>query len=162
MANPRVSLGHLLPWDSQHLPVQQIPGAPSAFGGMMVPGQRGAATAAGGFNLVQDVKGAFDPHHYAEIASIYVPAALASGSVLALGQSDSLRNFLLLRNVASTANVYIDFGNSASSISPLKLTPGQIVLFDVVVPQNDIYVYGDASDGAAAVAYSTILKPTNI
>jgi hypothetical protein len=52
-------------------------------------------------------------------------------------------------------NLYIEFNGVATTGAWLKLTPGQIVLFDTVVPQDDLYVISDAAAGVFAYAYST-------
>ena len=68
------------------------------------------------------------------------------------------RNYLGIRNSSATANIYVGFGINASPASWLILTPGQIVVFDSVVPQNDLYAYADAANGTISYAYSTTTR----
>jgi hypothetical protein len=66
------------------------------------------------------------------------------------------RNYLMLRNASTTSNLFISFGVAASLFSALQLAPGQIVFFDVVVPQNDVFVMADNADGVLSYAVSTV------
>ena len=66
------------------------------------------------------------------------------------------RNILVLRNASVTANLYIDFGKFANANSPFLLQPTQTLQFDVVVPQDDLYVFADAAAGLLIFSYSTI------
>lgn len=100
-----------------------------------------------------------DPHHYASVRSQSgVPgiAGSASVGVAFLLQPDTKRNFLSLRNASAVANIYIDFGKPASAFSPILLTPGQTVLFDTVVPQDDLYALADAAAASLIWGYSQI------
>jgi hypothetical protein len=51
--------------------------------------------------------------------------------------------------------LYIDFNSQATTGSWLAITAGQIILFDAVVPQDDLYVISSAAGGQLAYAYST-------
>ena len=77
-------------------------------------------------------------------------------SVKFLDQPIGKRNTLGFRN-ASTANqvIYIGFGGNATTGSWLQINPGTIVLFDSVVPQDDLYVISDVTAGVLAYVYST-------
>jgi hypothetical protein len=66
------------------------------------------------------------------------------------------RNFLGFRNAsAGTQILYIDFNSQATTSSWLALSAGTIILFDVSVPQDDLYVISSAAGGVLAYAYST-------
>jgi hypothetical protein len=65
------------------------------------------------------------------------------------------RNFLGFRNPSTTATIYVDFANQASTNSWLALGPGALVLFDNVVSQDDLYVIASAASTPFAYAYST-------
>lgn len=96
-----------------------------------------------------------DPYHLASLTSL----TTAPGNGLSakfLDQPTNKRNMLLLRNASTSANIYIEFGKDASVNSTLKLAAGAILLFDVVVPQDDLYALADASGGLLAYSYSTI------
>ncbi len=101
-----------------------------------------------------------DPHHYADLIQFYgsVPDATApQESVLILPRSNVRRNWLSIRNPSVAATIYLGFGQPAAATSPLVLTPGQTILFDVVVPQNDMWVLASGPDGLIAFAWSTIV-----
>lgn len=155
---PPVSMQDTLaPWDSRRLPVQRVPD--EYAGNVSVPGKV-QTRSVGGFSLGSDVRivASFDPHHYATLASVFFPTSATS--VLILSQADTLRNFLLIRNTNTTANLFFEVGGPATTNSPLSLTPGQTALFDVSVPQNDIWFISDVADtGGAAIWYSTIQRP---
>ena len=103
-----------------------------------------------------------DPHHYAKIISqrYAVPDETAgAASILILNESNLLRNFLSLRNSSAAATVYVSFGQAASSTySPIILTAGQTVLFDTVVPQDDVWVIAGAASGFIVFGYSNITE----
>lgn len=65
------------------------------------------------------------------------------------------RNFLGFRNASATQTLYIDFNANATTGAWLALTAGTLVLFDTVVPQDDLYVVASAAGGVLAYAYST-------
>lgn len=65
------------------------------------------------------------------------------------------RNFLGFRNASATQTLYIDFNAQATTGAWLALSVGTIVLFDTVVPQDDLYVISSAAGGILAYAYST-------
>jgi hypothetical protein len=97
-----------------------------------------------------------DPHHYANI----VTALCSPGNGVSakfLDAPTNKRNYLALRNNSATANIYIEFDRDASTHSVIRLTPNTMVLFDVVVPQNDIYAIADAASAELSYGYSTIV-----
>lgn len=74
-------------------------------------------------------------------------------STLVLARPNALRNALVLRNAATTANIYINFGGgSASLLSIIRIVPGNHVLFDRRVPQDEVYAFSDAADGVIVIA----------
>jgi len=101
----------------------------------------------------------FEPHRYAMVieAQFLAPAA-ASGTPFLLEPSVR-RNMLGLRNSQAAGGdvIFIGFGRNASAFSWLTLQPGQIVLFDTVVPQNDLYAISTTGIGVLAYAYSTFV-----
>lgn len=77
-------------------------------------------------------------------------------SIKFLDQPIGKRNFLSFRNASTTGQVlYIDFNAQAGVNAWLALAAGTLVLFDTVVPQDDIYVISSAAGGQLAYAYST-------
>lgn len=92
-------------------------------------------------------------HRYADV--IETPWTVGVSSVRVLSQPTGLRNFLLLRNISTGAQViFISFGNNATLQSSLRLASNQTILFDTVVPQNEINAISDLASGALMVAYS--------
>jgi hypothetical protein len=76
-------------------------------------------------------------------------------SVKFLDEPTGRRNMLGLRNASAGAQIlYIGFNQDAVSTSWLSLTAGTIVLFDDVVPQDDLYVLSSLAGGILAYAYS--------
>jgi hypothetical protein len=95
-----------------------------------------------------------DPYRFASFVDLSIITTTLS--VKFLDQPIGKRNTLGFRN-ASTSNqvVYIGFGGNASTSSWLQINPGVIVLFDSVVPQDDLYVISDVTAGVLAYVYST-------
>jgi hypothetical protein len=93
-------------------------------------------------------------YRYASVTSL--SQVIGTTSIKFLDQPIGKRNFLGFRN-ASTSNqiIYIDFSSQATVNSWLQLTPGTTILFDTVVPQDDLYAIADAAGGQLAYAYST-------
>lgn len=104
--------------------------------------------------------GILDPHHYAKIASGNIIASVLAAAPLFLAAPPGYRNFLLVRCPAANAgNVYLDFNQPASANSPIKIEADQTYLFDEVVPQDDLYAFGDAAGQVLIFAYSNIALP---
>jgi hypothetical protein len=116
---------------------------------MATPEQR-ASTSPSTAGLVQDVRDSFK---YASITTVSL--TIGTTSFKFLDAPVGKRNFLGFRNPSTTASIYIDFANQASTNSWLLLTPGAIVLFDQVVSQDDLYVIASAASTPFAYAYST-------
>jgi hypothetical protein len=94
-----------------------------------------------------------EPYRYASLQDIAF--SVGTTSIKFLDAPIGKRNALGFRNASSTQNLYIGFGAQASTSGFLKLVPGQIVFFDAVVPQDDLYVISDAAGGTLCYAYST-------
>lgn len=92
-------------------------------------------------------------HRYADV--IETPWTVGVASVRVLTQPSGLRNFLLLRNISTGAQIiFVSFGNTATLQSSLRLASNQAILFDTVVPQNEINAISDLAAGALMVSYS--------
>lgn len=96
------------------------------------------------------------------------PFTVAQTSVAPLvDQPPSWRSFLHFRNASGSggANLYINFGDVAAidgsgiAGSGFKLAPDEQILFDAVVPQDDIYAIADAAGGLLVISYSVIAIP---
>lgn len=99
----------------------------------------------------------FDRHHYAKFAGEQVVnvSENAPGS-LVLASPDTRRNALMMRNVSTTVNLYIAFGSYALPTSIIYLEPRIMILFDNVVPQDDVFALADAAGGQIVIAQSVI------
>jgi hypothetical protein len=131
---------------------QHMPGRSSVQAGQgMLPGS--TSTPQPGDVDAQPVR---DPHHYASLVSQYLPISnLTSAKIVDAPRGR--RNLLMIRNSSVAANIFIDFGKEASLFSVLRLVPNQIILFDNVVPQDDVYALADVANGVLSFSYSTIL-----
>jgi len=126
-----------------------VPGATPAFQAATAA-QRAATTQASTVGLVQDVR---DTFKFANITTVSL--TIGTNSFKFLDQPVGKRNFLGFRNPSTTATIYVDFANQASTNSWLALGPGALVLFDNVVSQDDLYVIASAAATPFAYAYST-------
>ena len=95
-----------------------------------------------------------DPYRFASFVDLSIITTIFS--VKFLDQPIGKRNTLGFRNASTTNQViYIGFGGNATTGSWLQINPGTIVLFDTVVPQDDLYVISDVTGGVLAYVYST-------
>lgn len=108
-----------------------------------------------------------DPHHYASVRSgSFAPGVAGAANTLVafLLQPPGKRNWLTLRNGSAVGgpNIYVDFGKAAAvNTAPLILVPGQTVLLDSVVPQDDCYALADAAAAVFVYSYSNIANGVN-
>lgn len=124
-----------------------VPGAP---GGM--PGAPGAP----GSGLLPGIAQVFDPHHYAEAIELnFIPTIVSTKFV---DRSANRRNLLSFRNNSTTATIRVSFDKDASATSTFQIAPGVMLLFDIVVPQGDVYAQLSAADvtSSLSISFSTI------
>jgi hypothetical protein len=150
---PVVPQSDLRPWEQpQTLITRQgrsaapvVPGAlPSSLAG---PGSGGGNAGSG---LTQWIA---EAHRYAKLINLNFAVGVTSVSII--DAPVTFRNFLAFRNTGTT-NLFISFGVAATQQSWLRLASNTIILFDAVVPQDDIFAISDAAGGALSVAYSTV------
>lgn len=92
-------------------------------------------------------------HRYASLTDLSL--VVGTTSVRFLDEPTGRRNMLGFRNASTAAQIlYIGFNQDATSLSWMALTAGTIVLFDDVVPQDDLYVVSSAAGGILAYSYS--------
>lgn len=92
-----------------------------------------------------------DRHRYANVVESVLPVSDA-GSQQLLPQPVGLRNMLQFRNTSPGAQViFISFGTAASLSSLVRLAPGQAVLYDTVVPQNEVNAVADTAGAVLAM-----------
>ena len=136
----------LLPWESP----TYIPPSPHNLPQRPDPAL-GTTTRIG---LPGDTANIREVYRYASVTSLSV--TVGTTSLKFLDQPIGKRNMLGFRNASTGGqNIYIDFNAQATTGSWLYITPGQIVLFDTVVPQDDLYAIADAAGATLAYAYST-------
>lgn len=92
-------------------------------------------------------------YRYASVVTVSLN--VSTTSIKFLDAPIGKRNFLGFRNASATQTLYIDFNATATTGAWLALTAGTLVLFDTVVPQDDLYVVSSAAGGVLAYAYST-------
>jgi hypothetical protein len=92
-------------------------------------------------------------YQYASLVTVSI--TVGTTSVKFLDAPIGKRNMLGFRNASATQVLYIDFNSQATTGSWLAIQPGILVLFDSVVPQDDLYVIADAAGATLAYAYST-------
>lgn len=164
---PVVPASDLVPWDGGPQRLTRAPGGPGTLRAPMGPSPAGGGFAGamvpgpGGFNA-QSPSGlapvwTAEAHRYARLTNALIGVDVASSLVLT--QPDTYRNFLAFRNVNAAAILYISFGSAASLNSVFRLAPNIMLLFDSVVPQDDIYVISDTAASQIAITYSTVALP---
>lgn len=130
-----------------------------ASGAGLTPG--GALPAAGGaFPLTGGAEGGglevFSRYPFATLrGSLRVPVSNVAPGSLVIAAPPTFRNFVAFRNASATANIFLEFGNEASVNSFVRLAPNEIILFDAVVPQDDVFAFADAVDAFVIATQST-------
>ncbi len=144
-----INRSDFLPWSNPNY----LPGAPHNLPARPDPAVAGTAGAAG-LVVPGDVVNIRENYRYASL--IGVSLTVGTTSVKFLDQPIGKRNMLGFRNAStSSQDLFIEFNANATTNSWLKLTAGTIVLFDTVVPQDDLYVISSASGGTLAYVFST-------
>jgi hypothetical protein len=136
----------LLPWSSPTF----IPGSPHNLPKRTEP----TSSERSGVYVPGETVSIRDNYRYASL----VTASLTVGttSIKFLDQPIGKRNMLSFRNASTGGQtLYIDFNSQATVGSWLAITAGTIILFDSVVPQDDLYVISSGAAGQLAYAYST-------
>ena len=106
------------------------------------------------FSFAGQTINAREEYRYASLQD--VSFVVGTTSIKFLDAPIGKRNALGFRNASTgTQNIFISFGAQATTSNWLKLVPGQVVYFDAVVPQDDLYTISDASGAILVYAYST-------
>jgi hypothetical protein len=147
-------------------PVRPLPGltpwsAPQKLEALPEVRRMAPAIASGAVVQARDAAPVREAHRYAQVNGSVV-FNVTTQSQITLAAPQNFRNMLLLRN-AGGATMYIDFGRDASALSPIELPSGGIVLFDVVVPQDDVYAICPVGSSSLSIGFSNInfLEPTS-
>ena len=141
---PRVRpLGNRTPWSAPQT-IEAVPEVrtirPAIASGAIVQARPAAAVR--------------EAHRYAQINGSVV-FNITTASQLILPAPQNFRNMLILRNVAGNP-VNLDFGRDADANAPIQLVAGGILLFDTVVPQDDIYAIGIGGTATLSVGFSNL------
>jgi hypothetical protein len=144
-----INRGSWLPWSNPNY----IPGAPHNLPARPDPAVAGSSGTAG-LVVPGDTLNVRENYRYASL--ITVSLTVGTTSIKFLDQPIGKRNMLGFRNASTGGQIiYIEFNGTATTGSWLQIQPGTTVLFDTVVPQDDLYVISDLAGGTLAYAYST-------
>ena len=148
MLQPAKFLGNLAPYEHP----QTLYGPGTALPLYSAPSAADAKPSV----LGQAASPVLDQHRYAWLGGSVAVAVPNAASIKFLDAQNALRNLLMFRNASATANIYIEFGTDANLNSTLVIQPGQLMLMDTVVPQDDLYAYADAANAILRFSYSTL------
>lgn len=144
MRFPRVQpLSTRVPWS-----------APGTIEAVPQSARAAAAIASGSVVQARDAAPVREAHRYAQINGSVVFQTIPT-SAMVLPAPQNFRNLLMIRN-AGAAAILIDFGRDATDTSTIELQPNQIILFDTVVPQDDVYAISPAGISTLSVSFSNI------
>lgn len=115
----------------------------------------GIAAASGSLIEAKQATAIREAHRYATIngSVVFVISNAFPTQVLAAPQN--YRNFLAMRNTGAS-NVLIEFGRDASASATIVLVPNQIILFDSVVPQDDVSAIASGGASQLSLSFSNI------
>ena len=137
----------LLPWGSSAF----ISPAPHNL-----PKRTDTSTTAQSAGLLVDGSTVNIRENYRYASLVTAGLTLTTTAIKFLDQPIGKRNFLSFRNASTGGQIiYIDFNSQATANSWLALAAGTLILFDTVVPQDDLYAISSAAGGQLAYAYST-------
>jgi hypothetical protein len=112
------------------------------------------AIASGSIVQARDAAPTREPHRYAQLNGSLV-FQVTTTSQLVLPAPQNFRNLLMMRNVGANV-LYIEFGREASTDATIQLQPNQILLFDTVVPQDDVSAIAGAGSSTLSLSFSNI------
>jgi hypothetical protein len=128
--------------------------APGTIEALPQSARAAAAIASGSVVQARDAAPVRESHRYAQINGS-VAFQVTALSALVLPAPQNFRNMLMMRNT-SGASIFIDFGRDATNSAPLELVPGAMILFDTVVPQDDVYAIAPLGAAGLSIAFSNI------
>jgi hypothetical protein len=112
------------------------------------------AIASGTVIQARDATATREAHRYAQINGSIV-FNITPTNQLILPAPQNYRNILMFRNIGANI-IYVEFGREAGTQSTILLQPTQILLFDSVVPQDDVNAISPAGSGELSVSFSNI------
>lgn len=95
-----------------------------------------------------------EAHRYAQINGSVI-FQITTTPQLVLPAPQNFRNLLMMRNTGANV-LYIEFGRDASNLSTIQLQPNQIILFDTVVPQDDVSAVTGAGTAQLSLSFSNV------
>ena len=95
-----------------------------------------------------------EAHRYAQINGSVV-FNITTTSALILPAPQNFRNLLMMRNAGASA-VLVEFGRDATPSATIELLPNQIILFDTVVPQDDVYAVCAVGSSTLSLSFSNL------
>lgn len=95
-----------------------------------------------------------EAHRYAQINGSVV-FAITTASQLVVAAPQNFRNMLIMRNVSGSP-ISIDFGRDADANAPIQLVAGSTLVFDTVVPQDDIFAVGIGGNAILSIGFSNL------
>lgn len=95
-----------------------------------------------------------EAHRYAQINGSIILETTAT-SALMLASPQNFRNMLIMRNAGSNT-IYIEFGRDATTDAPVILQTNQMILFDTVVPQDDIFALSTVGLSKLSIGFSNL------
>lgn len=113
-----------------------------------------AAIASGAVVQASDSASVREAHRYALINGSIVLDTNAT-SALMLAAPQNFRNMLIMRN-AGANTIFVEFGRDATTEAPIILQPNQMILFDTVVPQDDVYALSSVGLSRLSLGFSNI------
>lgn len=135
------------------LPVLRPWSAPQSLDSTPENRLSGVAAASGALLEARRAVATREAHRYATVSGS-LPFDVTTTPQTILAAPQNYRNFLGIRNVGA-ANIFVDFGRDASTDSTFLLVPNQIILFDTVVPQDDVSVLG-AGASRVSISFSNV------
>lgn len=128
--------------------------APQSLDAVPQERQLAPAIASGAVVQARDATATREPHRYATLNGSLV-FQVTTLSQLVLPAPQNYRNMLMMRNVGANV-LYIEFGRDASTNATIQLQPNQILLFDTVVPQDDVSAIAGAGTSTLSLSFSNI------
>jgi hypothetical protein len=144
---------------SRFPPVRRLPGltpwsAPQTLEALPEVRRMAPAIASGAVVQARDAAPVREAHRYALINGSVIFQTITESQIV-LQAPQNFRNLLIMRNAGANL-VMVEFGRDASPQSTIELQPNQIILFDTVVPQDDVHAMSPGGLSSLSVSFSNI------
>ena len=113
-----------------------------------------AAIASGSVVQASQSAAVREAHRYAQINGSVV-FGVTTQSQLVLAAPQNYRNMLILRN-SGVGTINIDFGRDADANSCIQIIPNAIIIFDTVVPQDDVFAVAVGVGSTLSIGFSNL------